>query len=178
MATGVNGSTPEPPAAQAWLEKASGPPDSSNPAPAPPPAAPLSPAQARHPRPAGHCVGPAAPAWRRGRGGSARVASPAAARKRRPSPTRRRTWRAAAACARLGWGPRAGGAAGGGRRTAARGPAWQGYLLHGPLDGGVWRLGLLEQLQDLLKPLLVRFPLILHLGLLHIKPDTGKTSRC
>lgn len=77
--------------------------------------------------------------------------------------------------------PRARGRAGGrgreGRRAAARGPAWQGYLLHGPLDGGVWRLGLLEQLQDLLKPLLVRFPLILHLGLLHIKPDTGKEEQ-
>lgn len=101
-ATGVNGSTPEQPASQARLEKAPGPPDSSNPAPAPPPAAPLTPAQAPRPRPAGHCVGPAAPARRQGRGGPARVASPAAARKRRPSPTRRRAWRAAAACARPG----------------------------------------------------------------------------
>lgn len=49
--------------------------------------------------------------------------------------------------------------------------------MHGPLDGGVWGLGLLEQLQDLLKPLLVRFPLILHLGLLQIKPDTGRDEQ-
>lgn len=78
--------------------------------------------------------------------------------------------------------PRARGRAGAagereGRRAAARGPARQGYLLHGPLDGGVWRLGLLEQLQDLLKPLLVGFPLILHLGLLQIKPDTGRDEQ-
>lgn len=64
--------------------------------------------------------------------------------------------------------PRAGRAA----RAAAR--PRKGYLLHGSLDGGVWGLGLLQQLQDLLKPLLVRFPLILHLGLLQIKPDTGR----
>lgn len=49
--------------------------------------------------------------------------------------------------------------------------------MHGPLDGGVWGLGLLEQLQNLLKPLLVRFPLILHLGLLQIKPDTGRDEQ-
>lgn len=67
-----------------------------------------------------------------------------------------------------GSGPRAGRAA----RRAAR--PRKGYLLHGSLDGGVWGLGLLQQLQDLLKPLLVRFPLILHLGLLQIKPDTGR----
>lgn len=133
--------------------------------------------QARCSRPAGHCVGPAAPVQQRGRGGTARVASLAAARKRQPSPTRRRrrAWRAAAACTRpAGWGPRPGGEAGGGARP---GTARQGYLLHGPLDGGVWGLGLLEQLQDLLKPLLVRFPLILHLGLLQIKPDTGRDEQ-
>lgn len=67
-----------------------------------------------------------------------------------------------------GSGPRAGRAA----RASAR--PRKGYLLHGSLDGGVWGLGLLQQLQDLLKPLLVRFPLILHLGLLQIKPDTGR----
>lgn len=67
-----------------------------------------------------------------------------------------------------GSGPRAGRAA----RAAAR--PRKGYLLHGSLDGGVWGLRLLQQLQDLLKPLLVRFPLILHLGLLQIKPDTGR----
>lgn len=148
---------------------------SSTPSRVVPPASARS--QARRPRPAGHCVGPAAPAQQRGRGGAARVASPAAARKRQPSPTRRwRAWRAAAACTRpAGWGPRPGGAAGGG--CVRPGPARQGYLLHGPLDGGVWGLGLLEQLQDLLKPLLVRFPLILHLGLLQIKPDTGRDEQ-
>lgn len=65
-------------------------------------------------------------------------------------------------------GPGAGRAA----RAAAR--PRKGYLLHGSLDGGVGGLGLLQQLQDLLKSLLVRFPLILHLGLLQIKPDTGR----
>lgn len=50
----------------------------------------------------------------------------------------------------------------------SRGPAslGQGYLLHGSLRGSVRGLGLLEQLQDLLEPLLVRLPLVLHLGCL------------
>lgn len=69
--------------------------------------------------------------------------------------------------------PRAGaGPAGPAARAAAR--PRKGYLLHGSLDGGVWGLGLLQQLQDLLKSLLVRFPLILHFGLLQIKPETGR----
>lgn len=61
-----------------------------------------------------------------------------------------------------------------GRAARAAARPRKGYLLHGSLDGGVWGLGLLQQLQDLLKPLLVRFPLILHFGLLQIKPDTGR----
>ena len=61
-----------------------------------------------------------------------------------------------------------------GRAARAVARPRKGYLLHGSLDGGVGGLGLLQQLQDLLKPLLVRFPLILHLGLLQIKPDTGR----
>lgn len=54
------------------------------------------------------------------------------------------------------------------RPPHARGPAslGQGYLLHGSLRGGVRGLGLLEQLQDLLEPLLVGLPLVLHLGCL------------
>lgn len=68
----------------------------------------------------------------------------------------------------------AGGAARAGQAARAAARPRKGYLLHGSLDGGVWRLGLFQQLQDLLKPLLVRFPLILHFGLLQIKPDTGR----
>lgn len=52
-------------------------------------------------------------------------------------------------------------------RSPARGVGLdQGYLLNGSLRGGVRGLGLLEQLQDLLEPLLVRLPLVLHLGCL------------
>lgn len=71
--------------------------------------------------------------------------------------------------------PRAGSGPGGAScAAAAAARPREGYLLHGSLDGGVWGLGLLQQLQDLLKSLLVRFPLILHFGLLQIKPETGR----
>lgn len=114
-----------------------------------------------------------------------RAARKSAARTRAQGPRARGSGRAAAAAGggrrdlESGRGegrrepPRArSGPAGPAARAAAR--PRKGYLLHGSLDGGVWGLGLLQQLQDLLKSLLVGFPLILHFGLLQIKPETGR----
>lgn len=50
-------------------------------------------------------------------------------------------------------------------------------MLHGSLRGGVRGLRLLEQLQDLLEPLLVGFPLVLHLGALRRQQAATSVSR-
>lgn len=133
--------------------------------PEPQPPAGRKPAAAAAPRT--RARGPRArEAWQERRQWQAGLSPPVDGGRRDPGSGRR--GRGGGSYPAAGSRPRAGQAA----RAAAR--PRKGYLLHGSLDGGVWGLGLLQQLQDLLKPLLVRFPLILHLGLLQIKPDTGR----
>lgn len=133
--------------------------------PEPQPPADRKPAAAAVPRT--RARGPRArEAWQERRRWRAGLFSPVDGGRREPGSGRR--GRGGGSYPAAGSQPRAGQAV----RAAAR--PRKGYLLHGSLDGGVWGLGLLQQLQDLLKPLLVRFPLILHLGLLQIKPDTGR----